>query len=258
MSTQPNVERFYTEESPEELRLQAGGAQHLEFQTACAYLDRFLPPASRVLDSCAGTGAYAFYLAGQGHTVTAGDLVPRNVQYMQNTPGCDKLAFTGVLDALDLSCFADETFDAVLCMGALYHLHQPAQRSQAVRESLRVLAPGGLLFATYMNRYAVIQNNAKGSVENLGEMLHYAKEGTEGVFYASTPEESTALFEGCGAKTLCHLSLDGVSNFLFTTAGLIDETGLKRWGEYHLQTCEVPSLLGAGYHNMLVLEKPVY
>ncbi|MDL2253174.1 class I SAM-dependent methyltransferase [Ruminococcaceae bacterium OttesenSCG-928-I18] len=256
MGNQERLNRFYTEESPEELRLAEGGAQRVEFETARLYLRRYLPAASSVLDSCAGTGVYAFHLAHGGHRVAAGDLVERNVHFLRRHKDAPLLDWIGTLDALDLSGFGDDTFDAVLCMGALYHLHTEKERARAVEESLRVLKPGGLLFATYMNRYAVIQNNALGPLSNLDEILRYAQDGQEGVFYASTPEETSALLRGFALETLCHLSLDGITNFLYTTAGLLDEQGLRRWETYHLSSCEVPSLLGAGYHNMIIGKKP--
>ena len=57
--------------------------------------------------------------------------------------------------ALDLSRFTDASFDLVLVMGPLYHLVEPSDRDRAIREALRVLAPGGLLFASFITRYAV-------------------------------------------------------------------------------------------------------
>ncbi len=254
MENLSSMSAFYESSSPEELRLAKGSAQRLEFEVASAAMQRLLPPASRVLDSCAGTGIYASFLAGLGHRVTAGDYVARNVRAMQAAGG--PLEKVIELDARNLGCFPDETFDAVLCMGALYHLHEESERRQVVAESLRVLRRGGLLFASYMNRYAVIQNNARGALENLDEFFQFLQDGREGVFYASTPEEMESMMAGCGAEKHSHISMDGIANFLFTTAGLLDETGLRHWGAYHKATCAVPSLLGAGYHNLYIGRKP--
>lgn len=43
------------------------------------YLDKIINPNSKILDACAGTVIYAFYLAENGHKVTAGDLIEKNV-----------------------------------------------------------------------------------------------------------------------------------------------------------------------------------
>lgn len=247
---------FYGQQSPEELRLREDGPQYLEYLTATRYLEGYLPKGGRVLDSCAGTGIYAFRLAEQGHQVTAGDLVPRNVALMQAEQEKNpRLAEIYEGSALDLSRFGDGGFDAVLCMGALYHLHSVQEREQCVREGMRLLRPGGLFVATYMNRYSVILNNSRDDLPNLDEILLFAKEGREGVFYASTPEETEVLMEGCGLERRCHLALDGMAWFMHGTAGLLNAEGFRRWREYHLAVCEVPSLLGSSYHNMYIGRK---
>lgn len=246
------LQSFYTGEAPEELRLSQQGPQYLEFEVASHYMDTLLPPGSRVLDSCAGTGAYAFYLAARGHSVVAGDIVPRNVELMrERQTGAVPLAEIYEGDALDLSRFAAGSFDAVLCMGALYHLHTPEERQKALEQSMRVCKKDGLVFFTYMNRYAVIANNCLSGQLNLDEMLSFAREGAEGVFYASTPEEMAALAQACGLSVVKHLSLDGMGLLLFG-AGALGLDGLRQWKTYHLATCETPSLLGSGYHNMIV------
>lgn len=253
MSDLDNLISFYENEGEEEPRLQENGPHFLEFLTASRYLERYLSPNCRVLDSCAGTGAYAFHLAGLGYRVTAGDLVAHNVAVMeekrQSKPVLEEI-YIG--DALDLSRFRDASFDAVLCMGALYHLHAAGDRRRVVMESIRLLGENGLFACTYMNRYAVILNNTSGSLDNLDDILTFAKEGNEDIFYASTPEETEALMASCGLEQVCHVALDGMSNFLHGAAGLLDEQGFLRWRDYHLATCETPSLLGSSYHNLYI------
>lgn len=247
---------FYENEGKEELRLAENGFHYLERLTASHYLNQLLKPNSRILDSCAGSGVYALFLAEQGHKVIAGDIVPRNVELIKQAQQQNhSLEDVYCGDALDLSRFASESFDAVLCMGALYHLDEEKDRKRVIEESMRLLRPGGLLFCTYMNRYAVILNNTIGSVENIHEILSFSREGKEGIFYASTPEESQTLLTDLNLEIINHVALDGISNFLYATAGRIDEEGLKRWYDYHFSVCEVPSLLGYSYHNLLVGRK---
>ena len=253
MDFSASLAQFYGHDSPEELRLMEGGAQHLEFLTAAEYVSRGLPPHCTVLDSCAGTGVYSFYLAERGHAVTAGDLVHANVEkirLLQKERPLLREIYQG--DALDLSRFADSSFDAVLLMGALYHLPQDGPRRRAVEEALRVLRGGGLLVCTYMNRYGVIMNDLDRELENLDEVMRFLREGREGVFYASTPEEMGGLMDSCGVEVLSHIALDGMALFMTQTSGLLGPQGAARWKDYHLATCEVPSLLGASYHNMII------
>lgn len=250
------LEQFYENEGEEELRLQEKSVHYLEYLTMTKYLDQYLTPESVILDNCAGTGAYAFYLANRGCRVTAGDIVSYNVEMIQEkqqkNPVLSEI-YCG--DALDLSRFADNGFDAVLCMGALYHLHEPAERRRVLQESLRVLKTGGLLFFTYMNRYSVILNNSRGSLSDIDEILLFAKEGIEGVFYASSPEEMEELAASCGAEKLRHIALDGMGYFMRETAALLNDEGMLKWRKYHFAVCEVPSLLGSSYHNLFIAKK---
>jgi S-adenosylmethionine-dependent methyltransferase len=55
---------------------------------------------------------------------------------------------------------SDETFDAVLLMGPLYHLLTIRERLQAVMEAERVLKPGGLIFAAFITRFALFRDAA--------------------------------------------------------------------------------------------------
>jgi SAM-dependent methyltransferase len=256
MTFNEQLEAFYQTDGKEELRLEKSSPHYLEFLTAAKYLEKFLPPRARVLDSCAGSGIYAFHLAGLGHRVVAGDLVQVNVDKLnerqREAPLLERI-YLG--DALRLDMFPDQSFGAVLLMGALYHLPEAQAREAALDESLRVLEPGGVFACTYMNRHAVILNNSTGSLENIDEILAYAESGLEGVFYASTPEETTALATSRGLEPLAHVALDGLANFMGHTTGLLNKKGAERWRRYHFAACETPSLLGYSYHNMYIGEK---
>ena len=70
-------------EGKEQFRFMEGSPHYLEFLTASHYLQGVLKSNSKILDTCAGTGAYALMLARQGHMVTAGDIVPYNVELMK-------------------------------------------------------------------------------------------------------------------------------------------------------------------------------
>ncbi len=67
---------FY-ENIDEDTRLKRTKVNRIEFLTTTRYLDKTINPNSKILDACAGTGIYAFYLAANGHKVTAGDLIEK-------------------------------------------------------------------------------------------------------------------------------------------------------------------------------------
>lgn len=136
---------FY-ENYREEERITTNHARRIEFLTTVNKFDKIFNGKSHILDCAAGTGAYAFYLADKGHRITATDITPRHIAYIdERLKEKNYTMNTRVLDATDMSCFADETFDVVLNMGPFYHLTNKEMRQKCLEESLRVLKKGGYL-----------------------------------------------------------------------------------------------------------------
>lgn len=153
-----NIEAYYDANAQKEW--ERFDRHKLEFAiTKRAMAGFLLPPAPgtpfRILDCGGRPGRYAIHLARQGYAVTLLDLSQANLDLARR-----KAIEAGVEiaeyvhgNALNLSRFADGQFDAVLLLGQLYHLVTPGDRSRAVQEALRVLRPGGPLFAGFITFY---------------------------------------------------------------------------------------------------------
>jgi SAM-dependent methyltransferase len=143
------IVRHYGEDFDEERRL-ADGVGALEFARTCEIVSRHLPAGPAiVLDVGGGPGAYSLWLASEGHTVHLLDLVPRHVERARERG----VASSTVADARALPSGA-ASFDVVLLLGPLYHLPERADRVAALREALRVLRGGGIVFAAAISRFA--------------------------------------------------------------------------------------------------------
>jgi ubiquinone/menaquinone biosynthesis C-methylase UbiE len=119
-------------------------------------LDRLLPsPPAQLLDVGGGPGAYAAPLARRGYRVHLVDPVELHVDQARQLSGGDPAAaFTAAAgDARRLS-EPDQSQDAVVLFGPLYHLTGGADRRQALSEAGRVLRPGGRLLAMAVCRFA--------------------------------------------------------------------------------------------------------
>jgi SAM-dependent methyltransferase len=112
-----------------------------------------LPPAV-VADIGGGPGRYTLELAGRGYTVLHRDLVPLHVEQLRAASGpvADRI-HTAVGDARDLD-LDDDSVDAVLLLGPLYHLVERDQRVLALREVLRVARPGAPVLVSAISRWA--------------------------------------------------------------------------------------------------------
>ncbi|GAA0364448.1 methyltransferase domain-containing protein [Micromonospora gifhornensis] len=144
---------YYTLRYREDLRLSAGRPQaRLERQRTLEILRESLPPApARILDVGGATGEYARALVALGHRVRLLDLVPAHVaQARAGHPGLD----AEVADARALP-EDDDSYDATLLLGPLYHLPEHADRCTALAEAVRVTRPGGTVFAAAISRFAL-------------------------------------------------------------------------------------------------------
>jgi ubiquinone/menaquinone biosynthesis C-methylase UbiE len=147
--------RAYYDERDEENRLTRGASQ-LEAERTRQIIGRHLisPPAT-VLDIGGGAGAYALWLSGLGYDVHLVDPVERLVDEALRRSTCAErsLASCRVGDARALP-FQDESADAVLLLGPLYHLTAQEDRLLALAEARRVLRTGAVLIAAAITRWA--------------------------------------------------------------------------------------------------------
>ena len=140
----------------EEHRLEAGTSR-LEAERTRELLKQFLPQAPAViLDVGGGPGAHAYWLARQGYEVHLIDVVLLHVELAKEAAGRQPdapLASVNVGDACSLS-WKDESVNAVLLFGPLYHLTNRNDRLRALREARRVVKPGGVVLAVGISRFA--------------------------------------------------------------------------------------------------------
>lgn len=148
----PAIQTFYTADYCEDARLRARAHGVLERVRTQELLRRLLPPPpATVLDVGGGTGVHAEWLAMRGYRVGLVDLVEQHVAVASRIPGVD----AEVGDARELS-HPDDSQDAVLLLGPLYHLLKRDARLLALQEARRVARPGAPVLAAAISRYAAL------------------------------------------------------------------------------------------------------
>jgi ubiquinone/menaquinone biosynthesis C-methylase UbiE len=144
------------QEVDEDSRLRTGCFQ-LEFARTKELILRHLPQTPAVVADVGGaSGNYSFWLAGLGYEVHLLDPVPKHIEqatragdFQRNQP----LASVRLGDARKLD-FPDESVDAVLMLGPLYHLTDRHDRLACLREAQRILRREGVVFAAGISRFA--------------------------------------------------------------------------------------------------------
>ncbi|MBD5506481.1 MAG: class I SAM-dependent methyltransferase [Lachnospiraceae bacterium] len=251
----------------EEDRLTTNNARRIEFVNTVKVLDEHIQKNSKILDCAAGTGVYAFYFAGKGHDVTATDITPRHINIInQNLTAKQYNMKTAVLDATDLSVFADESFDVVLNMGPFYHLISEEQRTRCMNECIRVLKKNGILVTAYIPRFYVFQYVAMSNRNYLDSALAkqlietgVLKHSDEKCFwtdtYYSSKEEMEQLYLSKGLKIIDHFAQDGMAPLLSRQVDQWNESEFDVWCQYHYSVCREPSILGASNHVIIIGKK---
>jgi len=149
------IVNFYSN-ADEASRLRQGWFQ-LEHARTQEIMLRSLPPApATIVDAGGGAGVYACWLAQRGYQVHLIDPVPKHVEQARIASARQPdhpLASAEVGDARRLP-HADDSADAVLLLGPLYHLVEKEDRLACLREAHRVLRPGGVLLGAGISHFA--------------------------------------------------------------------------------------------------------
>jgi ubiquinone/menaquinone biosynthesis C-methylase UbiE len=120
--TETRVREYYTGYVRKEWRRLVRDAYHrLEFETTLHFLEKHLPKNGLVLDAGGGPGRYTIELAKRGYQVVLLDMTPANLEFarrqIKRAKLQDKVANIVEGSIVDLSQFADEAFEAVICLG---------------------------------------------------------------------------------------------------------------------------------------------
>ena len=242
-----------------------------EYAVTLRALSEYLPPPpARILDCGGGPGRYAIELTKLGYQVTLFDLSLNSLALARSkaAEASVQIAHYDHGTATDLSCFEDNSFDAVLLMGPLYHLLQADTRQQAVREAYRVLKPGGRIFCAFITRYAPVRytaahDRATWPSERPDEWEMILKEGLQPpsdaakfVAYFCRPDEVEPLLWSIGFETEIVLGVEGLVSMIETHINALQGDAWETWVEINYQAAADRSIHGCTEHLLAVSTKP--
>ncbi len=128
----------------------------IEFERTKEILREKLPPAPAVVYDIGGAyGEYAYYLASLGYEVFLYDIAEKNIEMSYELAKKTGLTLKAaeVADARSISR-PDNSADAILLCGPLYHIVDEEERLLCLKECYRLLKSGGLLFAAAVTCYS--------------------------------------------------------------------------------------------------------
>jgi ubiquinone/menaquinone biosynthesis C-methylase UbiE len=260
------------EDVDESSRLRIGFFQLEQARTQELIL-RHLPPApATIVDAGGGAGAYACWLAARGYKVHLIDPVPKHVEQARAASARQPeypLASAEVGDARHLE-HNDNSADAVLLLGPLYHLVEREDRLACLREAHRVLRPGGVLWGAGISHFASLFDSlANGFFDDpefvpiltrdLAEGQHRNSTGNPIYFtdaFFHRPGELSRDFLAAGFQVLEIVAIEGPGWLARDFDRLwSDPVQRQRLLEVARRVEKEPSVLGATAHIMTIGKK---
>lgn len=240
----------------EDTRLHSQAAR-VEFLTNSHYIEQALKPGAKILDLGAGAGEYSLHFARKGYAVTALELADANIRAFRAKlqPGDSIELVQG--NALDLSRWEDDSFDAVLVFGPLYHLHSKADQLACINEAKRVCKKDGTLFFAFISNDMVIltelgydKDFLKGNTYD-----HETFKVADFPFVFHTVDACRELLVQAGVTICKEVASDGLSELMAGTINGLDAESYTQYLRYHFYTCEKPELLGYSNHLLFIGQK---
>ena len=241
----------------EDSRLNHSKAARVEFLTTVRYIERYLKEGDRILDIGAGAGEYSFYFAHKGYDVSALELADANIAAFRKklTPE-DRIDLVQG-NALDLSRYADKSFDIVLLFGPLYHLKQNSDKQRCIREAKRVCKDGGKIFFAFIaNAFAFLTElHYDARYFSNGDYDKETFKLNDFPFVFHTVEDARKLLADGGVNVLHEIASDGASELMAARINEMNDEDYAQYLRYHFYLCEKPELLGMTNHLLFVGEK---
>jgi S-adenosylmethionine-dependent methyltransferase len=269
-----SVQYFY-DQSPENEwnRLVRSPYRKIEFEVISHFLSEYLPPSGTILDLGGGPGRYTISLAQKGYRVTLIDVSPKNIelarQKIQGKNLLDRVERIVVGDEHSLSSYPAGAFDAVLCMGPLYHLQKEEDRLFCLQQCVRVLKPQSPIFVTLYPRLSYLHDAIRsGTCLSLFEQDGAALEDILAKGYSPraglpnthfcNPDDVIAWFHRAGLEVLERASVYGPFSFQDRCVEDIAASpqAWNRMLNLILDTCTDPHMFSSAEYLLAIGEKP--
>ncbi len=242
----------------EDSRLNKSKAARVEFLTTVRYIEKYLTPGTKILDIGAGAGEYSLYFARKGYCVSALELADANIAAFRAKMTDDDRIDLVQGNAMDLSRYDSDAFDAVLLFGPLYHLHEEEDKLRCIEETKRVCKPDGKIFFAFISNDMVILTMQQCQEDYLmnGDYNKETFRLDDFPFVFHTVDHCRELLGKAGVEIIHEVASDGASELLQELVNGMDEASYQQYLRYHFYICEKPESLGMSNH-LLFVGKPM-
>lgn len=242
----------------------------LERDITWRYLETYLPLQGYILEVGAATGQYTLELARRGYTVLAVDLAPALVASARERAveeGLDDRIEFQVGDARFLSGVPEDSFDAALVMGPLYHLVLQEERLMALKRVFQSLKSNGILFSSLLSRFGVLGDVLKNIPEWIENEKYvssiieegkspddFPRKGFRGYF--ATLNEISLLHDEAGFRKLIIAGLEPAISADDESYNRLEGERRRLWLDLLFKISAEPSTVASSRHLMYIGRKP--
>ena len=238
----------------EDTRLNHSKSARVEFLTTVHYVEKYLKEGDKILDIGAGAGEYSLYFARNGYEVSALELADANIAAFKKKITRDDKIDLVQGNALDLSRYADKSFDIVLLLGPLYHLKNDEDKLKCISEAKRVCKDGGKIFFAFISNDFVFLTEFEYDVNYFsnGDYDKKTFKLNDFPFVFHTVDGARGLLERGKVKIIHEVASDGASELLAARINEMSDEDYAQYLLYHFYICEKPELLGMTNHLLFV------
>ena len=265
------VRSFYDAAPDREWQRLDAGLARIEFASTLRLIEKYFPANGAVCDVGSGPGRYSIKLAKRGYQVTLFDLSGKLLERAEQAFASEEIGAERFIqgDARDLGVFEDESFDAALLLGPLYHLVRRDDRSQAMSELVRILKPGGSAIVAFLNSWGLIRSGVVDFPKRflnpaflrsmLGEKAfedHELSGFTE--CHWSNPEIAGKEIQDAGLRIVSHAGAEGFVGGMAPLLEALRENDPEAYEnvlEFAAETSDLPQFRDTTDHVHFVVEK---
>ena len=259
MNDREEILNDYYNNFDEDGRLDKDKTHHIEYFVTKKYIDKYLKEGDKILEVGAGTGRYSLELAKEGYDVTAIEYVEHNIDILKSKITNNMTIKAEQGDALDLSRFADNTFDMTLVLGPMYHLYEDEDINKAISEAIRVTKQGGIIAFAYITSDGVflawgVDHLIDGQERAFGPDFKLTRVPEE-IFAPFYISEFKEIMSKHNVTLLNNVSTDGIAPIIEEKINNLSDEEYNVWLNYQLSICEREDLQGFSCHMLYVCRK---
>ncbi len=264
--------RNYYDSAPErEWERLETGLSRIEFGSTLRLIEKYFPSNGAICDIGSGPGRYAIELARRGYQVTLLDLSGKLLERAERAFAAEGINAERFVrgDARDLGVFENESFDCALLLGPLYHLIAREDRSQALREMIRILRPGGRAIVAFLNSWGLLRCGITGFPKRFNDPDFLRSMLGERTFedperpnftecHWSNPEIAGTELQDAGLRIVSYAGAEGFPNGMAPLLDSLRKDEPEAYAnvlEFAAETSELPQFRDTTNHVHFVVEK---